>query len=96
MSYLYTEQVAATASVKDVDDLNIPGNATWAELQADSQDVRYTMDGVTNPTVSSGMVLLTTEDPSFFLIDDVKRIRFIRGGGSNGNLNLSYGAGRDV
>ena len=96
MSYLYVEQVAATASVKDVDDLNIPNNATWAELQADTQDVRYTMDGATNPTQTSGMVLLTTEDPSFFLIEDVKQIKFVRGAGSNGNLNLSYGAGRDV
>jgi len=96
VSYLYTEQVAATASVKDVDDLNIPAKATWAELQADSQDVRYTMDSVTTPTQTSGMILLTTEDPSYFLIEDVKRIKFTRGGGSNGNLNLAYGSGRDV
>lgn len=97
MTYLDVEQVVATSSVKDVDDLTVPNNATWAELQADTANIRYTMDAATNPTSTSGMLLLTTEDPSFFLIEDVKRIRFTRdAGGVDGNLNLSYGAGRDV
>lgn len=94
--YLSHQQVAATASVKDVDDLTVPAKATHAELQADTSDIRYTMDNATDPTQTSGMILLTTEDPMLFLIEDIKRIRFTRGSGSNGNLNVHYVAGRDI
>lgn len=94
--YLSHEQVSATASVKTASALTIPAKATHAELQADTSDIRYTMDNTTDPTVSSGMVLLTTEDPALFLIEDVYRIRFIRGSGTNGNLNIHYIAGRDI
>lgn len=96
MAYLLHEQIAATSSVKDVDALNIPANATHAELQADTQDVRYTMDDTNNPTQTAGMILVTTSEPKLFLIEDVKRIRFVRGAGSDGNLNFHYIAGRDV
>jgi len=94
--YLSHEQVAATAAVKDVDDLTVPAKATHAELQADTSDIRYTMDNATDPTQTSGMILLTTEDPMLFLIEDINRIRFTRGSGSNGNLNVHYVAGRDI
>ncbi len=94
--YLSHEQVAATAVVKDVDDLTVPAKATHAELQADTSDIRYTMDAATDPTQTSGMILLTTEDPMLFLIEDIYRIRFTRGSGSNGNLNVHYVAGRDI
>lgn len=94
--YLSHEQVAATAAVNDVDDLTVPAKATHAELQADTSDIRYTMDNATDPTQTSGMILLTTEDPMLFLIEDINRIRFTRGSGSNGNLNVHYVAGRDI
>ena len=94
--YLSFEQIEADDTVKDVSDLTVPANATGAELQADTQDVRYTMDDNTDPSESSGMILGTTHDPKEFLIMDVRRIRFIRGAGSNGKLNIHYFAGRDV
>lgn len=95
--YLGFEQVAADATVKNAaDDLTIPSSVTHAELQADTTDVRYTMDASTNPTASSGMILAVGDKPKLFVIDDILRIRFIRGGGSNGNLNIHYLGGRDI
>lgn len=95
MSFLSYQRIEADNTVKDVDDLSVPAGATQCQLQSDTNDVRYTMDG-TDPTVSSGMLLLTTELAQEFLIEDLKNIKFIRDGGSNGYLNVQYFAGRDV
>lgn len=95
MAFLSYERVEADDSVKDVDDLSPPAKATQVQLQSDTNNVRYTMDG-TDPTTSSGMLLLTTELPQTFLIEDLKTIKFIRDGGSSGYLNAHYFAGRDV
>ena len=94
--YLLHENIAATATVKDASALSIPAKATQAELQADTSDIRYTMDDLSYPTEFSGMVLLTTEDPKLFLIEDIQRIRFVRGSADDGNLNVHYIAGRDI
>ena len=93
---LSNQQVAATSSVKDVTDLTVPAKATSALLQADTNHVRYTMDDSTDPTSTSGMLLLTTEDFTEFLIEDIKRIRFTRDASTDSNLNIHYVAGRDV
>lgn len=95
MAYLKYEQVAVTATVKTVSDLSIPPKATHVELQAVSQNVNYLMDldsGV--PTQTRGMVLATTHEPKTFLIEDLQRIKFVRGAGSDGLLSLHYFAGR--
>lgn len=96
MAYLSFEQVAVSNAVLDVDDLTVPANATFCELQADTNPIRYTMDGATDPTTTAGMVLLTTSDPKLFLVSDILNIRFIRSGGSDAKLNVHYLAGRDV
>ena len=95
--FLAFEQVEADGTVKTVADLTIPNNATHAEIQSDTQAVRYTMDDATDPTIAMGMIFLTTEPPRPFLIQDVSRIRFIRSiNQGTGNLNISYFAGRDI
>ena len=94
--YIGFQQVVASSAVKTVADLTVPAKATAVEIQADDQSVRYTMDDATNPTADVGMVFLVTEPPKTFLIEDLRRIRFIRGAGSDGNLNFHYLAGRDV
>ncbi len=94
--YLSYEQVAATNVVKTAAALTIPANATMVELQSDTQDVRYTMDNTTDPTQTSGMILLVSLPENTFLIEDLKRIRFVRGAGTDANLNIHYAAGRDV
>jgi len=90
------EQVLATNVVKAIAAFpNMPANATQVELQADTQNVRYTMDG-SAPTQIRGMLFLTTEPPKLFLIEDFIRIRFVRGAASDGFLSAHYSAGRDV
>lgn len=99
MPFLSYQQVEADNTVKSASDLTVPNNATHAELQASGQNINYTMDDSTDPVAgagNAGMVLLTTEAPKLFLISDVNRIRFIRGSGSNGQLNVHYYSGRNV
>jgi len=94
--FLSYERVRAIATVRTAAHLTIPANATFVELQATEQNVRYTMDNTTNPSQVVGMVLLTTEPPRRFVISDLKRIRFIRGAAADARLNLHYGSMRDV
>lgn len=94
--YLSYQQVVTNDTVKTVANLTVPARATAAELQADTQPTRYTMDGATDPTQTSGMVIAVADTPKLFLIEDILRIRFIRGAAGNGNLNIHYLAGRDI
>ena len=93
--YVGFEQVAAGAAAKTVSDLTIPGNAIGAEIQADTQNVNYTCDG-TAPTATAGMAFVTTMEPKFIRIEDLRRIKFIQNAVGVGNLNIHYVAGRDV
>ena len=94
--YLSYEQVTATAAVKTVADLTIPVNVTHAELQARTAGVAFTMDGATDPTPTSGMLMLVTEPSKIFSIQDVQKIRFMRQAAVDATLNIHYIAGRDV
>jgi len=96
MAFLLSEQIVATAVVKTVTSLTVPAEATGAQLQSDTNDVRYTMDDATDPTQTEGMILVNGLDPEEFLIGDVRKIRFIRGAASDGNLNIHYYTGRIV
>jgi hypothetical protein len=93
--FLDYEQVVADGTVDDIDDLSPPTNATGAEIQSDTNPVRYTMDG-TNPTQTSGMIFLAAHQPKFFSMADIRAIQYTRGAGVNGNLNIHYFAGRNV
>ncbi len=95
MAYVGFEQVAA-GLIKTVAELTIPANANGAEIQVDTQDVRYTMDGTTEPTASSGMLFLTTEPPKYFDITELRSIKFIQVAAGVGNLNIHYHSAADV
>lgn len=84
------ERVASDANVKTHAQFNPPQGCTHVEIQADTQAVRYTMDGITNPTASLGMLFLTTEPPRTFLYEDFRRIKFTQGAGGAGALNAHY------
>ena len=90
------QRVASDGTVKTVSTLTVPAKATAVEIQADTQAVRYTMDDATDPTSSAGMLFLTTEGPKFFLIEDLRRIRFTQGSGGAGGLNFHYLSARDI
>lgn len=102
--YLYFQQIASSGSVQSFTDIAaaenaaqklLVGKSTLCELQATAANISYTMDNVTDPTATKGMVLLTTEPPKLFINDDLKRIRFISVSGSP-MLNIHFLAGRDV
>ncbi len=91
------EHVASAAGVLQATVVfNIPQNVTYAEVQADTQAVRYTMDDSTQPTSTLGMLFLVTEPPRLFLIEDFKKMRFTQGAGGAGALNVTYIRGRNV
>lgn len=90
MAFLSYEEIAATDTIKALAALSVPVTATHAQLQSSTQDVRYTMDDTTNPAQTSGMILKTGLAPETFLIEDLRNIRFVRGSGSNGILNIHY------
>ena len=97
--YLSHEQEAISTAVKTVSDLTVPANATHCELQAVTNNINYTMDNSTDPTAGAGgvgMVLRTTDPPKAFLIEDLRRGRFIRGAAADAVLAVHYFAGRDV
>jgi hypothetical protein len=89
--YLGYERVDATATVKTASNLTIPAGATHAELMSDSAAVLYTMDNATDPNTAlpRGMILRTTDPPKLFVIDDIRRIRFV-GTPALSGLNLHY------
>ncbi len=96
------EQIAVGAAVQTFANLTVPqaagaaAGATGVVIQANTRNVRYTMDDVTDPTVAIGMLFIAgSQQPTEFLIEDLRRIRFINDGGQgDAVLNLHYFAGR--
>ena len=84
------EQRLVVAAAQTAAVLNIPAGATGAVLQADVQNVRYTMDNATDPTQILGMVLAVGLPAEQFLIEDLMRIRFCRGAAADAMLNIHY------
>ena len=95
--YLSYEQVEADDTVKTISALTVPTGAAGAELQAETQDIRYTMDLTANPTEAHGMVLSATapQPVKQFSVEDIQRIRFIRGAAVNATLHVHWFGGRD-
>lgn len=96
--FLSYQRVDATATVKTAADLTIPAKATHVELQADGGDVLYTMDDTTSPSTAApaGMRLQNGLRPETFLIEDLKRIKFVGEAATGSALSLHYFAGRDI
>ncbi len=92
------EQRTVVDAVQTIADLTIPVGTHQVQIQASVVDIRYTMDNVTNPTQTLGMVFEAgAEQPTEFLGEDLIRIRFIRGAGQgNGLLNFHYSSGRQI
>lgn len=94
MAFVGYEQVVVTSAIQTVSALTVPANATHAELQAETNHIRYRMDGGV-PGSSSGMLLVAGSDPRVFLIEEVRNIQFVKDAGSP-KLNVHYWAGRNV
>jgi hypothetical protein len=96
--YLSFQAVAISNTVvKDVTNLTVPAKATHAELQADVGSIRYTMDNSTVPATNNGggMILNTGLAPLTVLIEDLRRIKFIRNGSVDAILLIHYVASRE-
>jgi hypothetical protein len=93
--FISYEQINVNDIVKTVASFTVPGNTHHAEIMA-TADVRYTMDNSTDPTQNSGMIFRSTDPPKSFEVEDVKRIRVIRGGASNTTLEVHYFSGREI
>ena len=94
--YLSYERVTADDTAKGVSALTVPAGATHAEIQADTNNVRYTMDGSTEADSTVGMLFLTTEGPKQFVIEDVKSISFHQVAAGAGAINIHYFGGRNI
>jgi len=92
--HLSFQQINPT-TVKTAADLTIPAGATHAELSASVDTIMYTMDNSTTPSATVGMAMNPYHSNKIFLIEDIKRIKFIAGG-AGAKLNISYFAGRDI
>ena len=87
------EEVYVAAAVKTGANLGIPASANGATLQAVGNNIRYTMDNVTVPTTVKGMRLLVGLAPEEFLVEDLKRLKFIAEAG-DATLLIHYYGGR--
>lgn len=86
------EKVATTSAPKDVSDLSPPNGATFAIIQAETQPIRFRLDGGA-PDTTTGMILLTATQGMELLIEDLKRIQFCSSGGGDGTLHIHYAKG---
>ena len=93
--YLGFQRVAVSNVVLLGSALTVPAGASGAELQSETNAVRYTMDG-TEPTTASGMLLRTADPPKGFLIEDILRMRYVRDGAVNSVLNVHFFGGRSI
>ena len=59
-------------------------------MQATGNDIRYTMDGVTDPTMNIGMVLQNGLAPEWFEREDLDNIRLVPGGAGTATLEVHY------
>lgn len=75
--------------MKDIDSFVAPYWAYFAEVQADTADIRYTLDG-SIPSTTEGLVLTANAMPYLLPIDEFKAMKFTRGGGSNAQLNVHF------
>lgn len=96
--FLGYQQFDVLSEVRTYANLTVPSkHLGGVMLQAETGNVRYTMDDTTDPTNSTGMLLIAGNPPEQFLMDDLKRIRFIRSAGSaTAKLNIHYFGGRDI
>ena len=84
------QKVSVSSAVQTAGSLAGGVNAKNVELQARTGNIRYTMDGVTMPTATVGMLLPNGSDPKAFSVEDLSRIRFCRDGLVDAELNLRY------
>jgi hypothetical protein len=85
------DELAITSTSKNVASVvSVPQGATLVQLQA-AAAISYTLDDDTVPTATKGMQLPSNNWPLLeILIEDFKRMKAIRVGGSDTILRIQY------
>lgn len=86
------QQLAVNATVSTVTAITWPSNTVVSQvaLQADvAGSIRYTMDGVSVPNTSVGMILAPNTPPQLFLAEEIQNIKYVAGT-ANTNILLHY------
>jgi hypothetical protein len=71
---------------------NIPRAADSVLLRSEVNDLRWRGDGQ-DPTSSTGSLMQTTDEPlrlDNLTVDEITALRFIRAGGSDGEIHVTY------
>jgi hypothetical protein len=66
------------------------GRATWGMCRLETAEIRYTIDGVTTPTNTVGVVMEPLEWVVLNNQFELKNFRAIRTGGTSGSLKCHY------
>jgi len=66
----------------------IPSGTVWATVQAEAQDVRYTLDGTT-PTATVGTLLKAGQPATIFLMTELQVAKWIEATAS-AKLNFQF------
>lgn len=90
------QKIEVTSAVKTGALFTLPTGVSGAMLQAETQNVRYTMDGTTVPTAVNGMLLITGLRPEQFQVEDLLHMKFCLAAGVTGTLHLHYFGGRSI
>lgn len=92
-------QDSVSSSVRTISDVTSDylGKATHVILQCDpAGTIRYTVSQVTDtPSATNGMRLLAGDRPEMFLMEDFRKMKWIRESADT-KLNISLIGGRDV
>lgn len=96
MAIIDHDHAVATSTAKTIVNLTVPLGATGAELQCTTQTIRYTLDGKRVATAAIGFLMTPTMPPKEFLLEDIRNISFIRGGGSDAELQIHWFGGREI
>ena len=88
--YLNYEQIPVAGVVLTAAALTIPEGTLRVQLQATGNNIRYTLDGVINPAVAFGMLLIVGHDPIWVEREDLANIHFISGAVGAALLDVNY------
>ena len=91
--YIGYDSEPSDATVKLAATMPRPADTTFVELQAETQNIRYRMDGG-DPAAAVGMLLIVGLPAKLFLVEDFDRLRFTQVVAGAGVLHAHFIAPR--
>jgi hypothetical protein len=87
-NYLNTVSLSSAKTLAQVIGTSIPAGANAAKIQAETQNVRMTDDGVTTPVAGTTGILILAGLPAEWYVGDLSALQFVEDTAS-GKLNIS-------